>query len=82
MNKKRAKRDTYPYKLKDGNKIVYIGQTKEPERREEEHRAEGKKFTRMDREFPCSEETALKKEQEEISRYRRSHGGRGPKYNK
>lgn len=82
MTKKRAKRDTYVYTLKDRKKIVYIGRTNEPERRKEEHSNDRKKFTKMKKNFPCSEETAIKKEQEAIDRYRRNHKGRNPKYNR
>ena len=81
MGKKRAKRNTYPYELKDGKKVVYIGKTKDPERREQEHRYEGKKFTSMNLDFPCSEETALKREQQKIESHKRSHKGKKPKYN-
>ena len=41
------KRDTYKYELKQGNKVVYVGITKDPNRREQEHRDEGKRFTSM-----------------------------------
>ena len=81
MVKKRTRRDTYPYVLKDGRKVVYIGITKDPERREQEHRSEGKKFSRMITGFPCSEETARKREEEGIERYKRSHGGKKPRHN-
>lgn len=81
LGKKRAKRNTYPYVLKDERKIVYIGITNDTERREQEHKAEGKKFTSMIPDFPCSEKTAHKHEQEKIERYKRSHKGKKPKYN-
>jgi predicted GIY-YIG superfamily endonuclease len=79
--KKRAKRDTYPYLLKNGRKTVYIGITKDPNRREQEHKSEGKRFTQMIRKFPCGEETARKREEEMIKRYKRNHGGKKPRYN-
>jgi predicted GIY-YIG superfamily endonuclease len=78
--RRRARRDTYPYELKDGRKTVYLGITSDPKRREKEHRSEGKKFTRMIVQYPCSEENALRREQKRIESYRRSHG-RKPKYN-
>jgi len=81
MPKKRAKRDTYPYVLKDGREVVYIGITKDPERREEEHKNEGKRFTKMVTEYPCSERTARKSEQKRIRSYERSHKGKKPRYN-
>jgi len=40
-------RDTVTYDLKDGHRVVYRGTTDDPERREREHHAEGKRFTRM-----------------------------------
>ncbi len=33
-----ARKDTYRYQLKDGNRIVHIGVTSDPARREVEHR--------------------------------------------
>ena len=39
------KKDTYKYELHDGHKTVYVGTTKDPKRREAEHRADGKEFT-------------------------------------
>ena len=42
-----AKKNTYKYELHDGHKTVYIGTTIDPDRREEEHRASGKEFTKM-----------------------------------
>lgn len=77
----RAKRDTYPYALKDGNKVVYYGITNDTQRRKQEHRDAGMRFTRMERDNVCSRETALKREQNRIKRYQRNHGGRKPRYN-
>jgi predicted GIY-YIG superfamily endonuclease len=79
--KSRAKRNTYIYRLKQGNTTVYIGQTKDRDRRKHEHRNEGKKFTRMQTQFPISEKVANKKEQEAIKGYQRRHKGKKPKYN-
>lgn len=44
-----ADRDTYKYILKDGNEIVDYGITNDLERREQEHRSEGLKFTKMEK---------------------------------
>lgn len=33
-----AKRDTYKYELTKGNRVVYVGITNDPHRREAEHR--------------------------------------------
>ena len=79
MGKKRAKRDTYLYELKDGRKTVYIGITDDPKRREQEHRDEGKKFTKTNVNFPCSKDTAIEREQERIEQYKRSHRGKKPR---
>ncbi len=77
------KRDTVTYDLVEGNKVVYRGTTNDLERREAEHRADGKKFTSA---RPTSrkmtEEGAKKKEAENLERYRKGHSGEGPKYNK
>ena len=82
MGRKRAKRDTYLYALKDGNKIVYIGQTKNPPEREQQHKNSRKRFTKIDiNPYPMSEKTAFKRELEWIESYKRSHGGKPPKYN-
>jgi predicted GIY-YIG superfamily endonuclease len=77
-----AKRDTYRYKLKDGNRVVYIGITNEPERRVREHDSDGHKFCKMEIVGPkVSEDTAKKWEEESIEKYRKSTGKK-PKYNK
>ena len=77
------KRDTRTYDLKNGRRTVYRGSTNDLERREREHRIEGKKFTHL---VPTSrkmtEEGARKKETRDIERYKRNHSGRNPKYNK
>jgi len=41
------KRETITYDLKEGNKVVYRGTKNDPERRAEEHKADGKKFTKI-----------------------------------
>lgn len=40
-----SKKTTYNYNLKVGNTIVYKGTTNNLEKREAEHKADGKKFT-------------------------------------
>ena len=85
MSKKRdtKKRDTVTYDLKDGGKIVYRGTTNDLERRVEQHRREGKKFTHfLQTSRKMTEEGARKKETENLERFRRNHGGKNPKYNK
>ena len=44
-----SNRNTYKYRLKDGNEIVYYGITNDLERREQEHRSEGMNFTSMEK---------------------------------
>ena len=77
------KRSTQTYRLKDGRKTVYIGSTNDLERREEEHRDEGKHFTRLE---PTSrkmtEEGAKQKEADQLQTFRKGHGGKNPKHNK
>ena len=41
-----SKRNTYKYELTKGNKVVYVGITNNPERREAEHR-QNKNFDKM-----------------------------------
>ena len=77
------KRDTITYDLKEGRKVVYKGTTNDPEEREKQHKREGKQFTKL---LPTSrrmtKKGAKKRESENLERYRRSHGGMNPKYNK
>ncbi len=82
MAKKQKNRDTYRYKLKKGNEILYIGITDDPKRRESEHKSEGKKFAKMEKAGPAvTRESAFKWESESIKKYKKSHGGKSPKYN-
>ncbi len=77
------KQDTQTYALYNGAKKIYIGTTNDLERRAEQHRADGKRFTRIE---PTSrhmtEEGAMKRESEQLQSYRSGHGGRNPKMNK
>lgn len=74
-------RDTCTYELKDGHELVYIGTTNDLERRKREHENSGKKFTRMNKTSNfMTEEGAMKKEKEDLARYRRNQG-RYPRYN-
>lgn len=75
-------RDTVTYDLKRGPKIVYRGTTNDPERREREHRAQGKSFDRLAvTSRRMTDEGAKAKEAENLARYRRGHRGRNPQYN-
>ena len=76
------KQDTVTYELKQGNKVVYVGTTNDPERREQEHSEDGKKFGHMNiTSRRMTEEGAKKKETERIETYRKNQG-ENPKYNK
>ena len=79
---RRAKRDTVNYALRQGKKIVYRGITNDPDRRRAEHKRSGKRFSSMTTSVKVSRETAKKREKKRISRYKRNHGGRKPRYNK
>ena len=76
------KQDTVTYELKQGNKVVYVGTTNEPELREQEHREAGKKFGHMNiTSRRMTEDGAKKKEKERLETYRKNQG-KNPKYNK
>jgi hypothetical protein len=81
---KRAKRDTVNYRLKQGKKIVYVGKTNVDrlETRLKEHEKLGKKFTGFDVTSAASDRTARQTERDDIERYKDSHGGNRPLYNK
>lgn len=75
-------RNYYRYELKQHRKVVYRGITKDPERREMEHRNEGKRFTHMKIVGPAvTKEAAEEWEEKSLESFRKSHGGRNPKYN-
>lgn len=77
-----SKMDTVTYELKNGNEVLYVGTTNNPERRKREHIASGKKFKRMNiTSRKMTEQGAKKKESERLATYRKNNG-RNPKYNK
>ena len=77
-----SKRDTYRYTLRKGGRIVQYGITNDPERREQEHRGDGKRFDRLQKEGPrVIQETAENWEEERLASYRKTHRGRNPAYN-
>jgi len=79
----KKKMDTVTYDLKRGRKVVYRGTTNDPDQRESQHRADGKRFTKMTiTSRKMTEDGAKKKESEALQKYRRSHGGKTPPYNK
>lgn len=76
------KRDTVVYQLKQGGKIVYIGITNDPKRREREHRNKGKRFSHMHVVSKrMSKDEARRDEVNRLADYRRRKG-KNPKYNK
>ena len=77
------KRDTYKYELKQGNKVVYVGITDDPGRREQEHRNDGKQFTSMNIVGNAStRQGASACEEQRIQTYMGNHHGQTPQYNK
>ena len=78
-----AKRDTYNYNLKKGNKIVYKGTTKDLDKRAAEHEVNGKDFTKIEKVGRAkTPESASKEEAKQLETYRKNNGGKNPKYNK
>jgi len=76
------KQDTVTYELKDGNKVVYVGTTNDPTRREQEHKDNGKKFGHMNViSRRMTDDGAMKKEADRLATYRKNQG-KNPKYNK
>jgi len=76
------KLDTITYELKDGNKVVYVGTTNDPERREQEHKESGKAFGHMNvTSRKMTAQGAKKKEAERLKTYRKNQG-KNPKFNK
>lgn len=74
--------DTVTYELKQGRKVVYVGTTNSPERREQEHEGAGKQFSHMNiTSRRMTEEGAKRKEASRLATYRKNQGI-NPKYNK
>ena len=77
------RRDTQTYELRQGRKVVYRGTTNNPERREKEHKNQGKTFTKMNlTSRKMTVDGAKRKEAEQLKAYRNNHQGKNPKYNK
>lgn len=75
------KRETVTYELKDGNKVLYVGTTNDPERREQEHKDDGKRFKKLNiTSKKMTEDGAMKKEADRLAKYRKNQG-KNPKYN-
>ena len=78
-----VKRDNFRYILKRGNKVVYFGVSNNLKRRLSEHKRAGFKFTSMSKNGPAvSKQSALNWERSSIKKYKKSHGGKSPEYNK
>ena len=76
------KRDTVTYELKQGNKVLYVGTTNDPDRREQEHLSAGKEFGHMNiTSRRMTSDGAKKKEEDRLQAFRKNQG-RNPKYNK
>lgn len=75
-------KDTSKYVLKQGNKVVYVGITNDPERRETEHRQD-KNFDKMELVGRKSTRSGAQQwETDKIETYMKNHAGVTPKYNK
>ena len=76
------KRDTHTYELKNRGETVYIGTTKNLERRLQQHQNDGKQFTSANKTSPLmTGKGAKEREEQKLSNYRHNHG-KNPKYNK
>ena len=76
-----SKRDTYKYELTQGNKVVYVGITNDPARREMEHRQD-KNFDKMRIVGSASTlDSASQWETNRIQTYMKNHNGETPLYN-
>ncbi len=75
-------RDTKKYELFEGNRLVYVGISNDIERRANEHRAEGMRFTRVEQVGRAStRQGASDWETARLQTYMDNHGGELPKYN-
>lgn len=75
------KRNTYKYELTKGNKVVYVGITNNPERREQEHH-QNKDFDKMNIVGKVSTfKGASQWETDRIQTYMANHNGHTPLYN-
>lgn len=77
------KREFFTYEVKDGNKVVYIGKTNDLDDTEQRHKDDGKKFTKIIKtSVKMKEESAFDRETENLEKFRKTHKGKNPKYNK
>jgi len=76
-------RDHSRYELRDKHKLVYVGITDDPTRREAEHKNDGKKFTTMNVVGPkVTKDSAERWEEKRLETYCKNHAGRTPRLNK
>ena len=76
-----AERDTYKYELTKGNRVVYVGITNDPERREKEHHQD-KDFDRLRIIGNVSTRNGASQwETNRIQTYMNNHKGNTPIYN-
>mgnify|MGYP000027324510 FL=1 len=76
-----SKRNTYKYELTKGNKVVYVGITNNPGRREAEHR-QNKNFDKMKIVGNVSTLAGASQwETNRIQTYMNNHKGQTPLYN-
>jgi predicted GIY-YIG superfamily endonuclease len=76
------KRDTNKYILKNGNKIMYVGITDDPSRREYEHRRDKEFQKMMVVGRKVSRKSAEDWETKRIKQYQQNHNGEVPPLNK
>lgn len=76
------KRNVVNYNLKEGNKVVYKGVTKNLEKRAAEHEADGKKFTHIQKVGNVKTLEGAKREETRQLEVYRNNNGKNPKYNK
>lgn len=83
MSKKRRDTVTYDLVRGQGNRVLYRGTTSQSlEGRATQHRSGGKNFDRIvQTSRRMTEQGARQREEVNLERYRRSHGGRNPLYN-
>ncbi len=78
-----SKKDHYMYELRDRAKVVYVGITDDPEKREKEHKRERKRFSSMKViKPPVTQSSAEKWEEKRLDTYKSNHRGKNPRYNK
>jgi predicted GIY-YIG superfamily endonuclease len=75
-------RNYYKYELKKGNEVLYVGITKDPDRRHNEHRNEKRFGHMLVVGNATTKEGAEKWETQRLKQYAQNHGGNLPRKNK